>query len=79
MKSCVSAKYYHYAIIIKHIKARDSCKLNRWRMTVPLSTQGEDGKGTASAERGAMDIPAEQVCVRGGGGVSRRLYHHSER
>lgn len=36
-------------------------------MTVSCSTQGEDGQGTASEERRAMDIPAEQVCVRAGG------------
>lgn len=37
-------------------------------MTVPPSTQGQDGKGTASEERRAMDSLAEQVCEREGAG-----------
>lgn len=61
MKSCVSAKYYHYIIIIKHIKATGSCKLNRWRLTGLPSTQREDGKGTASTERLGMDTIKDQV------------------
>lgn len=34
---------------------------------MPRSTQGEDGKGTASEERRAMDSLAEQVCERAAG------------
>lgn len=65
MKSCVTAKYYHYTTIIKHIKATGSHKLNRWRMTVLRSTQGEDGKGAASAEEAGMDAPTAKVSLRG--------------
>lgn len=64
MKSCVSPKYYHYTIIIKHIKVTESCKLNRWRMTVLPSIWKEDDKWTTSTERGAMDISAKQVSLR---------------
>lgn len=49
---------------------------------MPRSTQVEDGKGAASAERRAVDIPAEQVCGRAGGGAgggSRRVRYSSER
>lgn len=65
MKSCVTAKYYYYNIIIKHIKVTGSCKLNRWRMTVQHNTRGEDGKGANSEEEAGMD-PTEQVGLSGG-------------
>lgn len=65
MKSCMSAKYYHYTIIIKHIKVTVSCKLNGWRMTVLHSTRGDDGKGTTSVERAGMDTTTEQVGLMG--------------
>ena len=66
MQSCMSTKYYHYTIIIKHIVATESQKLNRWRMTELHSTQGEDGERTTSTERAGMDTTAEQVGLGAG-------------
>lgn len=66
MQSCVSAKYYHYTIIIKHIVATESHKLNRWRMTELHSTQGEDGERTTSTDRAGVDTTAEQVGLGAG-------------
>lgn len=65
MKSCVTAKYYHYTTIIKHIKGTGSHNLNRWRMTVLRSTRGEDGKGATSAEEAGMDATTEKVSFNG--------------